>query len=119
MALMMGFMYALLVDSAGVQEQQVSCYGHITTYSIHRIDVVSDDTKVIHLNIPTTIPSNACRSSYIIIIILAGDFLNHQMTLIMLMQLHKKPLFAWNSYFLNRQVISLEHENRLSFSKPY
>ena len=73
MALMMGSMYAQLVDLAGVQEQQVSCHGHITMYLIYCIDVVPY-TQVIHLNIPTTIPSNVCSSSYILIVVLAGEF---------------------------------------------
>ena len=73
MALMMEFMYAHLVDSASAQEHQVSCYGHITTYLIYRIDVVPD-TQVIHLNISTTIPSNVCSSLSILIVILVGEF---------------------------------------------
>jgi len=74
MVLMMEFMYARLVDSAGLQEQQVFFHGHVITYSIYRIDVVPY-TQVIHLNIPTTILSNVCSSSSILIVILAGNFL--------------------------------------------
>ena len=87
MVLMMEFMYARLVDSAGLQEQQVFFHGHVITYSIYRIDVVPY-TQVIHLNIPTTILSNVCSSSSILIVILAGKFFNHVITLLMLMQLH-------------------------------
>ena len=47
----MEFMYARLVDSAGLQEQQVFFHGHVITYSIYLIDVVPY-TQVIHLNIP-------------------------------------------------------------------
>jgi len=72
-ALMMGFMYSRLVYSASMQEHQVSCHGHITTYLIYRIDVVPD-TQVIHLNISTTIPSNVCSSLSILIVILVGQF---------------------------------------------
>ena len=88
MALTMEFVYAHLVDSAGAQQHQVSCHGHITTCSIYRIEVVTY-TQVIHLNIPTAIPSNVCTSSSIFIVIVVGDFFNHLMTLLILMQLYK------------------------------
>ena len=98
MASKMEFMYAHLVDSAGVQEHQVSCHGHITTCSIYRIEVVPY-TQIIHLNIPTTIPSNVCSSSSILIVILAGEFFNHLMTLLMLMQLDKKIIICLKFLF--------------------
>ena len=98
MTLMMGFMYARLVDSAGVQEQQVSSHDHIITYSIYRIDVVPY-TQIINLNIPTTIPSNVCSSSSILIVISTGEFFNHLMTLLMLMQLDKKTIVCLKFLF--------------------
>jgi len=96
MVLMMEFMYARLVDSAGLQEQQVFFHGHVITYSIYCIDVVPY-TQVIHLNIPTTILFNVCSSSSILIVILTGKIFNHVIILLMFYvdaPTLKKSLFA-------------------------
>ena len=98
-------------------QQACSSHGHIITYSIYRIDVVPY-TQVINLNIPTTIPSNVYSSSSILIVILAGEFFNHLMTLLMLMQLDKKTIICLKFLFSElASSISRAREPALFFKK--